>query len=256
MGHRWGGGTAAARAPLALGTRPGRPVRHPGHLHLRLDPADRRKAPPARPGDHRRKTPGVPGPARRPSRRILTPGLLDDFRTDVFRGGRRQVIVETGRRPATASYRCLAGRPVRAAGWPRRLGHIGQVVGRSSRDSRGITSVGVLPRRARNRQVDNRHVPRVRVMRHPRGTRTRLMLPLVSRALGNGQPRVAGQRRVPLGAGAPQVDSAPPGLVELGVLAGPAEPGLHAEPWPSIVWRLVRHETQDIASLGSEVRAA
>jgi hypothetical protein len=53
----------------------------------------------------------------------------------ISRDGTRQrdKIVETGRRGPTASYRYLAGRPVRAAGWPRRLGHIGHVAGRPSR---------------------------------------------------------------------------------------------------------------------------
>ena len=34
-------------------------ITHPGHLHLRLDPADRPEALPASPGDHGRQAPGV-----------------------------------------------------------------------------------------------------------------------------------------------------------------------------------------------------
>jgi hypothetical protein len=48
-----------------------RPVRHgPGHLHLRLDRADRQE--PLSAGHHRQPTAGPAGPARGPGRRILT----------------------------------------------------------------------------------------------------------------------------------------------------------------------------------------
>ena len=43
-----------------------------------------------------------------------------------------------------------------------------------------------------------------------------------SGALGDGQPRVAGERGVPLGPRAPEVHGAPPGLVQLRMPADPA----------------------------------
>ena len=52
-------GQAAARAPVAMGTRAGRHVTHPGYLHLRLDPADRPEPVPDSPGDHGRQAPGL-----------------------------------------------------------------------------------------------------------------------------------------------------------------------------------------------------
>jgi hypothetical protein len=50
-----------------------------------------------------------------------------------------------------------------------------------------------------------------------------------SRAPRDGKRRVAGKRVVPFGPRAPQVSGAAPGLVELGVAAGAAEPGLRAK---------------------------
>ena len=49
-----------------------RRIPHPGHLHLRLDPADRQEPPPARPVNHGRKAPGLPRPARRPRERNVS----------------------------------------------------------------------------------------------------------------------------------------------------------------------------------------
>ena len=72
------------------------------------------------------------------------------------------------------------------------------------------------------------------------------LAPVKSGALGDGETRVADQRGVPGRAQAPEVGGAPPGLVELRVQAGPAEPGLGAERQPRAVRRPVAHETQDM----------
>ena len=62
-------GAGAARPPLALGARAGRRRAHPGHAHLRLDPAHRRAAPAARPRHHgAQRLHGVGGPAGRARR--------------------------------------------------------------------------------------------------------------------------------------------------------------------------------------------
>jgi uncharacterized protein YndB with AHSA1/START domain len=46
-------------APVAMGNSSRPRITHPGHLHLRLDPADRPEALPATPGDHGGQAPGI-----------------------------------------------------------------------------------------------------------------------------------------------------------------------------------------------------
>src|SRR6516164_3839965 len=75
-----------------------------------------------------------------------------------------------------------------------------------------------------------------------------LLLAIKSRALGDGETRVAGKGAVPCGARAAEVGSAPPCLVELRMPAGCAEPWLRTQLQPGGIWRPVRHETQNNAS--------
>jgi hypothetical protein len=65
------------------------------------------------------------------------------------------------------------------------------------------------------------------------------------RAFGDGQTGVADQRVVPLGACAPEVDGAPPRLVELRVAAVSAQPRRRAKSKARIVRRLFSHITKD-----------
>ena len=65
------------------------------------------------------------------------------------------------------------------------------------------------------------------------------------RAFGDGKTRVADKRAVPFGACAPEVDGAPPRLVELRVAAVSAEPRSHAESKAHLVRRLISHVMKD-----------
>jgi hypothetical protein len=65
------------------------------------------------------------------------------------------------------------------------------------------------------------------------------------RAFGDGQTGVADQRVVPFGARAPEVDGAPPRLVEFRVAAVSAQPRRRAESKARIVGRPFSHVTKD-----------
>jgi hypothetical protein len=77
-----------------------------------------------------------------------------------------------------------------------------------------------------------------------------------SHTLHNRQPRVAGKPGVPGGPRAPQVSGPAPGLVELRVLAGSAEPRLRAELQPRGIERLARHEKKGMPSGGRPFQAS
>lgn len=80
---------------------------------------------------------------------------------------------------------------------------------------------------------------------------TRGVRRIESRAPRDGKSRVAGKRVVPFGPRAPQVSGAAPGLVELRMAAGTAEPGLRAERRPRGIGWQAGHGTKDMRGTSS-----